>query len=290
MKILYTFLNFNGLTGSELYYYELAREMRLKGHDITIASNHGGVLTDKSIENGIKCIGFMDIKNFNDFDIIHCSHRPIFAGFLSGQYKKLPPVIATIHSELLELENPDAYRNKIDHFITIRPSIKSRVSLPEEKTSLIYNPIDLNRFNDSGITDQKYIFFPGTINYLRMNAIMDVASIYSSEYQIIAMGSNEYPNFRAPWLTIYDSVFNIEDIIKGATFVCGIIKGRTYMESVFCGKTYLDYQVNEKGEIYGISYNAPGECLSFGRDHVHKSEFNSSNVANKIEEIYNQYI
>ena len=36
MKILLGCLNANGLGGSELYHYELARELDIAGHDVTL--------------------------------------------------------------------------------------------------------------------------------------------------------------------------------------------------------------------------------------------------------------
>jgi hypothetical protein len=302
MNILYTFLNFNGLTGSELYYYELSREMVALGHKVTIASNCGGEIKTRAEANGVICKEFSEINDFSEFDIIHASHKPVLQTLCTHLVAKAIPIVVTIHSEILGIEKVESFPN-IDYFIGIRPAIFD--FLPKYKRSLIYNPIDFSRFNTDNTSNKGYIFFPGTINHLRLAPIEDVASIAfyadnSSEVQskfggakfndIVTMGENDLPGRVIPYTTHKKPIFNIEKYIKESCFTAGIIKGRTYIESILCGKTHRNYQVDNRGRILSTEELNAGDYLYFGDKVVHKSEFDSSVVAKKIEKIYENCI
>ncbi len=289
MKILYTFFNFNGFTGSELYFYELAREMRLFGHEVTISSHCGGDIKKAAESHGIKCVSFEDIKNFKEFDIIHVSHKPVIYG-LSHHKRNLPPVIVTCHSEILEMEVGVKDFDFVDHFIGVRPTIYDM--LPFGKRSLVYNPVNTDVFNEKLIINNEEltilpktanIYFPGTINYLRIKPIEDLKK---TGYSVITKGESEFLDIS----TDFASSFSDDYLYKRCTSSAGILKGRTYIESFLCGKDHLNYTVNKKGNILGKELlKAEGDYLDFGVP-VHKSEFDSKVVAKKIEYIYKELI
>ncbi len=282
MNILYTFLNFNSFTGSELYYYELAREMVALGHNVTIASACGGEIKERVLSHGISCVEFEDIKSFN-YDIVHASHQPVVDGLLKHKLKC--PLVVTCHSELLHMEQiPDS--DKISHFIGIRPNIYN--SLPESKRSLIYNPIDVSRFNEKDLDahDNGIVFFPGTINYLRVQPLMDLLLNYCKDYTVVCMGQNDYPDSKLKNVVYMKPSFNCEELIKKSSFVAGIIRGRTYIEAALCGKTYIDYIVDGKGNILDFEVLLPKDTLNMQGVEVEKERFNSMVVALEIEELY----
>lgn len=287
MKILYTFLNFNSFTGSELYYYELAKEMAALGHDVTIASTCDGKIKTLAESKGIKCRSFMEINNFNDFDIIHASHSPVIESILKSTIKV--PLIVTCHSEILDLEKiPD--NKKIFHFIGIRKSIFH--SLPEGKRSLIYNPVDSKRFNTSGTIDNDGpVFFPGTINYLRVGPLLDVIKTYINTYEIVCMGSNDYPDVKIEGVHYNQLSSTPEYMMKKSSLVAGIINGRTGIEAAFCGKPYLNYVVNKDGMIICRHLIEPSEyVIEFEGERLDKNYFTSEYVAKRIELLYRQYL
>ncbi len=286
MKILYTFLNFNSFTGSEVYYYELAKEMVSLGHEVTISSVCGGLITHQAVNAGITCTDFMSIKDFNDFDVVHASHYPVVEAILRSSIKV--PLIITCHSEILSLERIPNH-SKISHFIGIRKSIFSM--LPEGKRSLIYNPVDSKRFNTDNTQDEKFIFFPGTINYLRVGPLLDVIKSYINTHQIVCMGSNDYPDVKIEGVN-YNSLSSAPEVMmKKSSIVAGIINGRTGIEAAFCGKPYLDYTVNGQGYIMGKCLIEPKDWkVDFEGDLVNKNYFTSGYVAKRIELLYREFI
>jgi hypothetical protein len=289
MNILYTFFNYNGYTGSELYYYELSREMIKLGHKVTIASNCGGELTDRSRAYGVNCINFNEIKGFSQFDIIHASHKPVLQGLALHKLKQ--PIIATVHSELLDIEKvQDTHENMISHFIGIRPGIYE--DLPKGKRSLVYNPFDFDRFNTEGCSNRNdLIFVPGTINYLRANMIVDLALTYGDHYNVLAMGANDYAQSKISNIIYADPAFEVEEIIKKSFAVAGIIKGRTYIEAMLCGKNYIDYKVDKEGVLQDINMITPMDLVDFGDGlKLPLSIFDSRKVALEIESIYKSFL
>lgn len=286
MKILYTFLNFNSFTGSELYYYELAKEMVSLGHDVTIASTCGGKIKELAESKGIKCKSFMEIMDFNDFDVVHASHIPVVESILTSTIKV--PLIVTCHSEILALEKiPD--NKKISHFIGIRKSIFHH--LPEGKRTLIYNPVDSKRFNIQGSKDEAFVFFPGTINYLRVGPLLDVIKTYINTHEIVCMGGNDYPDVKIEGVHYYPLIPTPEYMMKKASLVAGIINGRTGIEAAFCGKPYLDYAVNKDGMITGKRLIEPMDnIVDFEGDLIDKNYFTSEYVAKRIELLYRELI
>ncbi len=284
MNILYTFLNFNSFTGSELYYYELAKEMVRLGHKVTIASSCGGEIRQKAFSHGISCVDFEKIKSFN-YDIIHASHQPVVDGLLKHKLKC--PLVVTCHSELLHVEQiPNS--DKISHFIGIRPDIYN--SLPAGKKSLIYNPVDVSRFNKEDLSDSGIVFFPGTINYLRAQPLIDLTLNYGKDYTVVSMGSNDYPDSKLKGVVYMKPSFNCEELIKKSTFVAGIIRGRTYIEAALCGKSYIDYKVDGKGNIVDIEVLNPKDTLNMQGVEVEKEKFDSKNVAIEIELLYKSLV
>ncbi len=282
MKILYTFLNFNSFTGSELYYYELAREMVLLGHKVTIASVCGGKIKEQAENVLITCTDFASIKNFNDFDVVHASHWPVVEQVLKCDIRV--PFIVTCHSEILQLERIPNH-SKISHFIGIRKSIFSM--LPEGKRTLIYNPVDDTRFNTNLIKDDNLVFFPGTINYLRISPLLDVIKTYGHSHDIVCMGTSDYPKFeRVTYLPLDTSP---EIVMKRASIVAGIINGRTGIEAAFCGKPYLNYTVDSKGNILGKTL-VESSKVYFEGYHENKNYFTSGYVAKRIELLYREFI
>jgi hypothetical protein len=64
IKVLIGCLFFRNLTGSELYVYELAKNLIKNNCDVTVISQIGGPLTDMANKVGIKCIPFEHAPGF----------------------------------------------------------------------------------------------------------------------------------------------------------------------------------------------------------------------------------
>ena len=198
LKVLMGCLSFANYTGSELYVFELAKQLVKNNCDVTICSNIGEPLSSAANKLGIKVCNIQEppgyklgdgkwmlntpqgevasvqntlykIKDVN-FDIIHLNHKPITEHLLRVYPET--PVICSIHSEVISLEEPVISPN-IKKYIAIRPEIKSHIvnnfGVDENLVSVIYNPIDNDKFKITQTNekrDKKRILFVGTIDYL----------------------------------------------------------------------------------------------------------------------------
>lgn len=105
LKILIGCILFREFTGSEMYVYELAKNLVAKGHDVTVLSPYiNGQLSILAQTRGIKVRSFSNAPVNEKFDIIHCQHQPVVTEVMRV-FANIP-VICTIHSEIIDLENP----------------------------------------------------------------------------------------------------------------------------------------------------------------------------------------
>jgi glycosyltransferase involved in cell wall biosynthesis len=312
LKVLISSMFFRTFTGSEVYVYELAKSLQKQNCEVTVLSQIGGPLTDLARKNGIKCYSFEESPGFKmgdgkwlimtpegkpqpsnpntlyktaevDFDIIHIQHKPV-AERMINLYPDIEK-IATIHSEVIELEDPIIH-NSIKHYIAIRPEIKDHIvnnfGIPQEKVSLIYNPVDKEKFPTLKEKSDGYILFVGTVDYLRQLAIKDAAeyaislgkelwlvgedkSIYLKSY----LENSNIKHFPPTW--------NLKPFIEGAYETAGIQLGRTTIESWMSGKNSWIYKVNQDGDILSKEKTSPPDDIE---------KFYSENVAKQIKEEY----
>ena len=122
MKVLVGCLNVNGLGGSELYHYELVRELHNEGIDVTLFTGRPADPNDqvriKLNELGIKQLDATH-QIPDEFDLIVASQPSVNEYLL----KTLPntPIISIIHSEIRS-EDP-VLDPRIAHYIGIREPI-----------------------------------------------------------------------------------------------------------------------------------------------------------------------
>ena len=177
-KILLSCLSFREFTGSEMYVYELAKHLSNMNYDVTVASPYiGGKLTNLAINNKIKIKNLSDLTKADSYDIVHSQHKPV-TEYLIKLFPKTKH-LCSIHSEIISLEEP-VIDNTIKHYIAIRPEIKNflikNFNIDEDIISVIYNPIDENKFKPIVHQDYNSVLFVGTLDYLRKNTIFDLIS------------------------------------------------------------------------------------------------------------------
>ena len=314
IKVLISGLYMNGFTGSEMYLYELSKELSKLNCDVTVvAHNDNGPLAKIAKRLNIKLLKENEYPGFKmgdgkwilstqdgpqpsqpnvfyktsdvSFDIIHTQHYPITSKICT--LYPTTPKVSTIHSEIIDLENPFIH-DSIEDYIAIRPEIKeyliSNFGIPEDKIEIIYNPIDGSRFNESNTKDDGYVLFVGTIDFLRRRTIEDlveytksinkelwvVGKRYSNDDYIVDILNNDHVKH-------FDDTYNVEKYVKNCYQTAGIQLGRTTIEGWLCGKSGWIYKVNSYGNIIEKSLNEPPSD---------KNKFISSEVAKKIKQKY----
>ena len=316
LKVLIGCLSFAEYTGSELYFYELAKELVKQGCDVSVCSQlKNGDLAKRAAALGIKVFDLKEPPGFKlgdgkfsfktengevlskentlypitptDFDILHLSHKPIVE-HLMKLYPNVP-VIETIHSEVIELEYP-VIDERIKKYIAIRPEIKSflmeRFDIPEEKISVIYNPINYEKFRPLTPRkkhDKKVMVFIATIDYLREATIMDlVIQTRKTNQELWLVGKNNGVDLNKligglDHVKHFEPTWEVEEYIRECDYSAGIMLGRSTIESWMCGKPAWIYEVDKEGAILSKKlYEVPEDI----------AKFRSDTVANQIKAEY----
>ncbi len=311
LKVLLSCLFFKNFTGSEMYVYELAKGLKKLNCDVTVLSDIDGQLSKLAKQQGIKVLSFNEAPGFKmgdgkwgfntpqgtqvsqpnvmykvgevNFDIIHTQHTPV-----TNQICQMYPNIdklSTIHSEVIELENP-VLNESIKKYICIRPEIQNHITtnfnIEKEKTEVIYNPIDCERFNTKNTKDNGYVLFVGTIDYLRENTIKDLVEYTKTigkELFLVGENKSNYLNdvLINSHVKYYNATNKVEEFVKNCSETAGILLGRTTIEGWLCGKPGWIYNVDESGYIMNKEKHEVPEDVS---------KFNSLEIAKKIKEEY----
>lgn len=282
LKVLISCLFFKEFTGSELYVYELSKNLIKNNCDVTVLSDIGGPLTEMAKKEGIKVIPFNEPPGFKlgdgkwglntqsgfqpsepnmlykisevNFDIIHIQHKPV-AERITQLYPNIPK-ICTIHSEIIHLEEPFQH-DSIKKYIAIRPEIKDYIlsfDIPESDIQVIYNPVDNIKFNNEKIQSQNYVLFVGTIDYLREKTIRDLISETEKNKQELWLVGENKSNYLEEITSFshvkyFKSTWNVEKFVKNCKQTAGIQLGRTTIEGWLVGKEGWIYKVDSNGEI-----------------------------------------
>ena len=311
IKVLLSCLFFKTFTGSEMYVYELAKGLKKLNCDVTVLSDIDGPLSKLAQQQGIKVLPLVSPPGFKlgdgqwgfttqngttisqpnvwyntgsvNFDVIHTQHLPITSQICSF-YPDIPK-ISTIHSEVIDLENPFIHES-IKKYICIRPEIQQHITnnfgVKNEDTEVIYNPIDTNRFNLKNTKSGDYVLFVGSIDYLRENTIKDLVK-YSKEInkELWLVGDNKsnYLNelLQNDHVKYFNSTNKVETFVKNCFETAGILLGRTTIEGWMCGKSGWIYDIDSYGNINDKNrFDVPDDLIKF--DYME--------VAKKIKEEY----
>jgi glycosyltransferase involved in cell wall biosynthesis len=311
LKVLLSCISFRNFTGSELYVYELAKSLMKLNCSVTVLSQVGGPLTDMAKKIGIKCLPFENAPGFKlgdgqwgmntpegftpstpnmlyrvsevDYDIIHFQHKPVAERILS-MYPELPK-IAAIHSEVISLEDP-VKDDTIKKYIAIRPEIKEHMvnnfDIPEEMIEVIYNPVDNEKFKVKEVSEENYVLFVGTIDYLRKEAILDLIEYtreIGKELWLVGENNGNYLEniLLEEHVKHFPSTWKIEDFILKSYETAGIQLGRTTIESWMCGKSSWIYKVDSGGFILSKEKYEPPTDIE---------KYYTMNVAQQIKDEY----
>jgi glycosyltransferase involved in cell wall biosynthesis len=316
IKVLISSLFFRTFTGSELYVYELAKNLIKQNCDVTVMSQIGGPLTDMAKRIGIKCISFEEAPGFKlgdgkwgfntnegfkpstenvlyrvsevNFDIIHMQHKPV-ADRMIEFYPEIDKVYS-IHSEVIELEDPIKHES-IKKYIAIRPEIKDHIinkfEIPEEMIDVIYNPIDSDKFKPKpSVKTENAVLFVGTIDYLRKETILDLMERTKEEGKELWLVGEDKGNYLQqvlfePHVKHFPPTWSVEDFIYRCGETAGIQLGRTTIEGWMCGKPSWIYKVDSGGFILSKERFEPPTDVE---------KYFAYNVAKQIKEEYQKVL
>ena len=288
IKVLIGCLNFANHTGSELYVFELAKELIKQGCDVSVCSTLGDPLARKAHSLGVKLYNMQEPPGYKlgdgqwslntpegpvvstknhlykvsdvQFDILHLNHKPITEHLL-----RLYPeteAICSIHSEVIDLEHP-VINPQIKKYIAIRPEIKDflieRFEIAADMIDVVYNPIDYNRFKPTPSKNERpVVLFVGTMDYLREQTIRDLIETTKADGKDLWLVGKENGIEVANLIgegndhvTYHGPSWKVEDFVKKCDETAGILLGRTTIEGWLCGKAGWIYDIDASGQIKG---------------------------------------
>jgi glycosyltransferase involved in cell wall biosynthesis len=286
MKILLSYINANGLGGSEMYHYELARELHLAGHNVTLFTLRQIDWMDET-RLKLQHVRQLDLTNLDideKYDIIIAS-QPQVNLFMLEHFKETP-IISIIHSEIRS-EDP-VLDPRISHYIAIRKPIADMLineyNIPASKVSLIYNPIDITRFNsDEASKLERYsgIFVGEVLDPIRYQAVQHlVQHCIENDWDLYLMSESRF-DFNHPNIKYLDKRWDTENVVQMMNFTAGILLGRTTLEGWCCDVPGYMYIIDINGNIKSIETIPP--------DHI-KDLCNSKYVMQQHIQLYKQFI
>jgi len=270
MKILVACLNVNGLGGSEMYHYELVRELKQAGIDVTLFTlrdiDPEDQVRKKLSEIGIKQVDILTVGKCGSFDIIVAS-QPQVNVYLLRTFPKVP-IISIIHSEIRS-EDPVIHPN-VKHYVAIREPIRQLLlheyRVEPGRVSVIYNPIDSSRYCNNGAAKLEKttgIFIGGATDSIRFNAVSHlVEHCISSNWNLYIMSSHHQRyNFNNSNIQYIDPCWDNENLVKNMDFTAGILLGRTTLEGLHCNVPGYIYDIDTQGNIKDINIIYPDTPL-----------------------------
>lgn len=312
LNVLIACLFFQKFTGSEMYVFELAKNLvKLNCNVTVVAAETTGPLVLLAQKEGIKVRNIRETPGYKlgdgkwevmtekgpqpsqpnqfykveeyHFDIIHCQHKPI-TETINMLYPTIDK-ISTIHSEVIEVENP-VINPTIKKYIAIRPEIKNHITtvfgIEDANVEVIYNPVNNEKFINKNQKNENFVLFVGTIDYLRENTIKDLISYTkenNKELWIVGENKSNYMNeiLQNSHVKHFGPTLEIDKYIHRCSETAGILLGRTTIESWMCGKPSWIYNVDNTGNIVSKKlHEVPNDI----------EKYYSKNVSQKIKEEY----
>lgn len=272
------------LSGQPLYCFELCRELKRQGHQVSMLSEwnvgcvggqqgqDGHFLKDICLQEGIRILNMND-RLSDEYDLCLASEE-ISKPFIV----QIPqtPVINIIHSEY-DYETPLPDTNQIIAYVCIRYSIMEHIikehQIPANKCHIVYNGVDRKRFckGNKPKRDWKKVVVPCTLDPMREAFLNDVIDSASEKRRVFLFGLNCGANLHQnEWTTVNPDKFHIEEDIKDADEVAGILLGRVNLEAWSCG---VPSRVYNPTTLENKLYDPP---IDFDENH------NIKNVVKKI--------
>lgn len=288
MKVLIGCISFKNLTGSELYVFELAKHLALLNCDVTIASLvKDSPLIEKVKEFNIKTVFLQDLHKNEKWDIIQTQHLPV-TKYLCELYPDIKKIY-TIHSEIIEVENPYVHYS-IVKYIAIRPEIKKYLidefSIDENQIEIIYNPIDESRFYEANTKQYNTTLFVGTLNDIRKYMLFDLVDYTKQTGKLLWLVGTNHDTYLSTLLKNdhvkhTNSTNKIEEYYQRCSETAGIMLGRTTIEGWMCNKPGWIYNVDITGKIIDKKFTTPPSDIN---------KFYAKNVANKFLDLFKKVL
>lgn len=255
MRVILSLSTYTNLTGSEIYNYELARELARRGAFVSIiANNIGGEIAERTPKD-IPLYHFFD-HPFSEVDLVISSQPAPTAYMLT----KFPDAVhfQVLHS-VFSYEQP-VIEDKISRYIAVRPEVGAHwiKEHPEinDRLKVIWNGVDTTRFNEKNREMRpNRVFtrlFIGTYDHLRANVVQELIqdAVERKTNLWLMLPENPFQGIQLPEnVIVYPPTWKTELYTRQCDETASIFVGRTTIEGFMMGKPGLVYSVDDKGTI-----------------------------------------
>jgi glycosyltransferase involved in cell wall biosynthesis len=266
MRVLFSVIHFDLLTGASMQVYELGRALTRRGHQaVVVAPDIGGDLTHNATAQGMEVHRLDRVPESLRPDVLHLNQAEPSARVLT--HFSSTPAVATIHSSG-RLDQPIA-PERVAVYACVRPEIQQAIvrayGIPRQRTTVICNGIDLERFNHEASQPppraRKLVLFAGTLGSLRRPAVLDLIDRGRRDgfdVRLVGLPVGDFPQEFPPHVSLHrGEVWEIEKEVKNADQVAGIFLGRTTVEGWACDKPAWIYDVGTSGQVLGLGLHPP---------------------------------
>jgi len=240
LNILISVNTMDNLSGSCVSTFTNAIEFKKQGHTVSVVCLNGHWVDNALKQNlekaDIKCL--YDHQLEDKYDVIYCSE---WCPDVDGVK------IQTVRSEF-DCESPIA---NMDFYVCIRPQIQEHIvkehDIPAEKTTVIFNGVDRDKFKKIEKTKRDYlrIVAPCTIDNLRRRFLNSIITEINAAKGKMRMDIYSYDFgielIKSPYVQVLEPKFDIEKEIADCDMVVGILLGRINLEANSCGVPSLIY-------------------------------------------------
>lgn len=253
MRILITNHQLESYAGSELYTYDISRELKRRCHTVVVYSPFLGKIASRFLEAGIEVLDDISKLEGEKFDVIHAHHN--ITAIQARSVFPETPMVFTSHGVLPRLEQPPSIELGIAKFVAVSEEVKAnllRYNIEEEGIVIIRNFVDLARFKPSR-----------EIRNTLQN-VMVLSNRLDGVGRTLVQNVCDKLNLSLTFAGYQNPVWNVVDLINEADLVLGI--GRSALEGMACARAVLlfDY-LGGDGMVTKENYRELRKCNFSGR-------------------------
>ena len=145
MRVLFTNIQLNHRTGTEVVIRDLALGMRTRGHDVAVYTPHPGPIADELIADGIPVVERIENVPFRP-DVVHGHHHSPTVEALTHFYDT--PAIWVCHDRFQYQDIPPRHPG-IGRYVAVDLNCRERLiieaGIAEDRVRLVHNAVDLER-------------------------------------------------------------------------------------------------------------------------------------------------
>jgi GT2 family glycosyltransferase len=283
MRILLTNHQLDCFAGTELFVRDLAKELKFRGHNVSVFSPVLGMVAREIEQCGVVVTDDLLTIQQEQFDVIHAQHNNT-AALVRAVFPNTPMVFMS-HGVLPELEQPPKVDLGIEKFIAVSEEVAKNIGqsgIAQEKIEIVRNFVDAEKFRPIRPIGEHPV------------RLMVLSNHYESQVREVIEGACQERNIDVSHVGLPDNpVADVSGLINDFDVV--VTLGRGVIESMAAGRNVIIFDihggdgfVDQENYFENRKYNFSGrrngekyDRISFG----HELDKYDSSLGLKLREI-----